>query len=333
MTAAKAGPFDLGTVVVRDALRINPETAEVFIDATGSDPIPHIIHGIPVHLRDIRIYTDRPDFVLNPTSCNPTSTASTLLGSGTNFASEADDQPVTVTTRYQAADCASLPYKPSIQLKLKGGTKRGGNPAFTAILKPRPGDANSKKISVALPHSEFLDQAHIKTICTRVQFKAGAGNGAQCPAASVYGKAKAWTPLLSEPLEGPIFLRSSEHPLPDLVLALHGLVDFTAVGKIDSKDGGIRNTFEAIPDAPITKVEVMFPGGKKSLLENSTNICQGKHNATVEFGAQSGKETEAQVALKPQCKGKARKHNKHKAKKGHRRARVSALGQLGDQAW
>ncbi len=319
VTAAKAGPFDLGTVVVRDALRINPETAEVFIDATGSDPIPHIIHGIPVHLRDIRIYTDRPDFVLNPTSCNQTSTASTVLGSGTDFASEADDQPITVATRYQAADCASLPYKPSIQLKLRGGSKRGGNPALTAILKPRPGDANSKKVSVALPHSEFLDQAHIKTICTRVQFKAGAGNGAQCPAASVYGSAKAWTPLLSEPLEGPIFLRSSEHPLPDLVLALHGLVDFTAVGRIDSVNGGIRNTFEAIPDAPITKVEVMFPGGKKSLLENSTNICAGKHNATVEFGAQSGKEAQAKVALKPQCKGKAHKHKKKAAKKNRGR--------------
>jgi hypothetical protein len=318
ITAAKAGPFDLGTVVVREALRINPETAEVFIDATGSDPIPHIVNGIPVHLRDIRVYTDRPDFVLNPTSCNPTSTASTVLGSGTDFASEADDRPITVATRYQAADCASLPYKPAIQLKLKGGTKRGGNPALTAILRPRPGDANSKKVAVALPHSEFLDQAHIKTICTRVQFKAGAGNGAQCPAASIYGSAKAWTPLLSEPLEGPIFLRSSEHPLPDLVLALHGLVDFTAVGRIDSVNGGIRNTFEAIPDAPISKVEVSFPGGKKSLLENSTNICIGKHNATVEFGAQSGKATEAKVPLQPNCKGKARKHNKQKPAKKNR---------------
>jgi hypothetical protein len=330
ITAAKAGPFDLGTVVVREALRINPETAEVFIDATGSDPIPHIVNGIPVHLRDIRVYTDRPDFVLNPTSCNPTSTASTVLGSGTDFASESDDRPITVATRYQAADCASLPYKPSIQLKLKGGTKRGGNPALTVTLKPKQGDANSKTISVALPHSEFLDQAHIKTICTRVQFKAGAGNGAQCPAASVYGFAKAWTPLLSEPLEGPIFLRSSEHPLPDLVLALHGLVDFTAVGRIDSVNGGIRNTFETVPDAPISKVEVSFPGGKKSLLENSTNLCVGKHNATVEFGAQSGKATEAKVPLQPQCKGKARK-KKQKAK-GARRARASTLAGL-SRAW
>ena len=93
ITAAKVGPFDLGTVVVRQALKINPETAEVFIDATGSDPIPHIIKGIPVHARDIRVYVDRPEFVLNPTSCKRTSTASTVLGSGLDFGSAADDQP------------------------------------------------------------------------------------------------------------------------------------------------------------------------------------------------------------------------------------------------
>jgi len=313
ITAAKAGPFDLGTVVVREALRINPETAEVFVDATGSDPIPHIVNGIPVHLRDVRVYVDRPDFVLNPTSCKPTSTASTILGSGTNFASESDDQPVTVTTRFQAADCASLPYKPAVQLKLKGSTKRSGHPALTAILRPRSGDANSKLVSVALPHSEFLDQGHIKTICTRVQFKAGAGNGSACPAGSIYGHAKAWTPLLDQPLEGPVLLRSNpEHELPDLVLALHGLIDFDAVGRIDSVNGGIRNTFEGVPDAPVTKVEVAFQGGKKGLLENSTDLCKGSHNATAKYSAQSGRAYEAKVPLQPQCKGKGKKQSRPK---------------------
>ena len=304
ITAAKAGPFDLGTVVIREGLEINPETAEVFVDATGSDPIPHIVNGIPVHLRDVRVYVDRSQFVLNPTNCEPTSTASTVLGSGTNFASEADDRPVTVTSRYQAADCASLAYKPRLQLKLKGSTKRGGNPALTAIFRPRAGDANSRKVSIALPHSEFLEQGHIGTVCTRVQFKAGAGNGSQCPAASVYGKAKVWTPLLAEPLEGPIFLRSSEHPLPDLVLALHGLIDFDAVGRIDSVNGGIRNTFETVPDAPIEKVEVSLGGGKKSLLANSVNICARTHNATAKLAGQNGRTYNVQVPLQPQCKGK-----------------------------
>ena len=311
ITAAKAGPFDLGTVVVREALRINPETAEVFVDATGSDPIPHIIQGIPVHLRDIRVYVDRPQFVLNPTSCEPTSTASTLLGSGTDFASEADDNPVTVTTRFQAADCASLGFKPRLALKLKGKTKRSGNPALTAILRPRVGDANATRVSVALPHSEFLDNEHIGTLCTRVQFKEGAGNGAQCPAASVYGHAKAWTPLFSEPLEGPIFLRSngSERELPDLVLALHGLIDFDSVGYIDSVHGGIRNTFAFVPDAPIEKVEVSLFGGKKGLLENSTDICKGQHKATVKMEGHNGRRHNFTAPLQPKCpKKKGKKH-------------------------
>lgn len=322
ITSAVAGPFDLGTVVIREGLEVNPETAEVHVDATGSDPIPHIVNGIPVHLRDVRVYVDKQNFVLNPTNCQPTSTASTVLGSGTDFASEADDRPVTVTSRYQAADCASLNYKPHLQLKLKGSTRRGGNPALTAILRPRPGDANSRRVSIALPHSEFLEQGHIKTICTRVQFKAGAGNGTQCPAASVYGHAKVWTPLLSEPLEGPIFLRSSEHPLPDLVMALHGLIDFDAVGRIDSVNGGIRNTFETVPDAPIEKVEVSLGGGKKSLLANSVNLCVRTKKATVKFGGQNGRNYNVKVPLQPMgCKHK----KKHKRSARHQRPAARAL--------
>ena len=114
ITAAKVGPFDVGTVVIRQALKIDPDTAEVFIDAVGSDPIPHILDGIPVHARDIRVYIDRPNFMLNPTNCERTSTASTVLGSGLDFVSDADDNPVTVTSPFQAADCASLPFKPKL---------------------------------------------------------------------------------------------------------------------------------------------------------------------------------------------------------------------------
>jgi hypothetical protein len=308
ITAAKVGPFDLGTVVVRQALRINPETAEVFVDATGSDPIPHIIQGIPVHARDIRVYVDRPEFVLNPTSCERTSTAATVLGSGLDFGSTADNVPVTVTTPFQAADCASLGFKPRLQLSLKGKTRRGGNPALKAVFRPRMGNANTARISVALPRSEFLDQGHIRTVCTRVQFKAGAGNGTQCPRGAIYGRAKAWTPLLDEPLEGPVFLRSSENPLPDMVLALRGLVDVHAVGRIDSVNGGIRSTFDFVPDAPLTKVVLEMAGGKRSLLENSTNICRGKHNATVKMKGHNGRVRNFQAPLKASC-GKARKQS------------------------
>jgi hypothetical protein len=324
ITAAKVGPFDLGTVVVREALRVNPETGEVFVDATGSDPIPHIIDGITVHARDIRVYVDRPEFTLNPTSCEPTSTASTVLGSGLDFASAADDQPVTVTSPFQAADCASLPFKPKLKLSLEGGTKRGATPAFRAELTQRPGEASIGRAQVTLPHSEFLEQAHIKTICTRTVFAEGTVPGERCPAGSIYGHARAITPILSEPLEGPVYLRSSEHRLPDLVAALHnGEIDIDLDGHIDSVKGGrIRNTFETVPDAPVSKFTLTMQGGSKGLLVNSTNLCQGTHRAIADFTGHNGKVDDFNPAVGAQC-SKARKHHRRhgrRARPHHRRA-------------
>jgi hypothetical protein len=311
ITAAKVGPFDLGTVVVREALKVNPETAEVFIDATGSDPIPHIIQGVPVHARDIRAYVDRPQFVLNPTDCTRTSTASTVLGSGLDFGFEADDQPITVTSPFQAADCASLGFAPKLALSLTGGTKRGDTPSFKAVLTARPGDANIGEAQVTLPHSEFLEQSHIKTICTRVQFKEGTVPGEKCPAASVYGFAKAITPLLDEPLQGPVYLRSSSHNLPDLVAALNsGKINIALAGHIDSVKGGrIRNTFEAVPDAPVSTFTLEMQGGKKGLLVNSINLCKSTKRAISHFTGQNGKVYDTNPVLKAQCgkKGKAKK--------------------------
>jgi hypothetical protein len=312
ITAGRVGPFDIGTVVVRLAFKINPETAEVFLDATGSDPIPHIIKGIPIHLRDIRAYTDRPEFVLNPTGCERTSTASTLLGSGLDFGSEADDRPVTVSTPFQAADCAALGFEPKLSLKLKGGTARGQHPAFSATLRMKgTGESNIKRAQVTLPRSEFLENAHIKTICTRVQFRAE-----QCPAESIYGHASAVTPLLDEPLTGPVFLRSSEHQLPDLVAELkNGEITVDLVGHIDSLNGRIRNTFEAAPDAPVKTFTLTMQGAKKGLLVNSTNLCQGTHKAIAAFTAHNGKEVELHPELQAKC---SKAHKKGKGHKKHR---------------
>jgi hypothetical protein len=315
ITAAKVGPFDLGNVVIRYALRLDPETGEVFIDATGSDPIPHIIKGVTVHAKDIRAYTDRPDFVLNPTSCKRTSTASTLLGSGLDFSSEADDRPVTVATPYQAADCAALPFKPRLSMKLKGGTKRGSHPALTAtLLMNGIGESGIKRAEVVLPKSEFIENAHFNTICTRVVFKQGAHPGEMCPAGSVYGKAVIKTPLLSEPLVGPIFLRSSEHQLPDVVAAVHnGEIDVTLDGHVDSVKGRLRTTFESTPDAPVGSAVISLLGGKKGLFVNSTNLCRATHKVEANFTGQNGKLSETTPVLKPLgCKGSARK--KHRAK-------------------
>ncbi|HEY0318808.1 MAG TPA: hypothetical protein VGC49_11020 [Solirubrobacterales bacterium] len=293
ITSATVGPFDLGTVVVRSAFKVDPETAAVSVDSAGSDPIPHILEGIQLHIRDIRVYMDRPNFTLTPTSCNPFSFDATLTGSGADIANPADDVAARVSNRFQAANCSRLGFKPRLSFKLKGGTHRGDYPALRATLRPRRGDANIAKVAVTLPHSEFLAQEHIRTVCTRVQFAAD-----QCPAASIYGKARAVTPLFDEPLEGPVYLRSSSNPLPDLVAKLNGQIQVNLVGRIDSVNQGIRNTFDVVPDAPVTKFTLSMQGGKKSLLVNSRNLCKAPGHAEVKMFGQNGKKslTRPQVA-------------------------------------
>jgi hypothetical protein len=312
--SATVGPFDLGTVVVRSAIDVNPQTAQVSIDSAGSDPIPHIIDGIPLHLRDIRIYISRQEFTLNPTSCNPFSVSSRLTGSGADFGDSADDTVATATSRYQAANCGSLGFKPALTLRLKGGTKRGAFPALRAEVKARPGDANIAAATVALPPSEFLAQAHIKTVCSRAQFAREA-----CPAGSVYGVARAFTPLLSQPLEGHVYLRSSDNKLPDLVAALRGGGYGLAVdvdGRIDSVRGGLRGTFEGLPDAPITKFVMELYGGKRGLLNNSEDVCTAKRPADAVFTGQTGLTARSKVRLvDSRCGAKGKKHRKAKSKK------------------
>ena len=311
---AVAGPFDVGTVVVRQALQIDPRTARVSADGAHSDPIPHILAGIPLRVRDIRVSVDRSQFTLNPTSCAEEQTAAQIWGGGQNPFSTLDDSPVPRSARFQAAGCRGLGFRPRLALRLKGGTRRGGHPALRAVVRARPGDANIEGAVVRLPRSAFLEQAHIRTICTRVQFAARGGNGAGCPEGSVYGHVTAYTPLLDEPLKGPVYLRSSNHNLPDLVFALHGLVDFEAVGRIDSKHGGIRTTFTKVPDAPISRVILHMQGGRKGLIVNSRSLCAHRSRVSALFSAHNNARRTLHPLLAPSgC------HKHRKRHRGHRR--------------
>jgi hypothetical protein len=299
---AVAGPFDLGTVVSRIAVFLDPVSAEV---RAVSDPLPTILDGVPLDLRSVALRADRPDFSLNPTSCNEKSfggQAISTLG-----------QAVPLFQRFQVGGCKSLPYKPKMSVRLFGPTHRGAHPRLKAVLTAKPGEANTAAVSFTFPKSEFIDQAHFRTICTRVQFAAG-----QCPAGSVYGHVKVLSPLVDYALEGPAYLRSSSHKLPDLVVALHGPpsqpIELDAAGRVDSVNGGLRVRFEEVPDAPFTKLIFDAQGAKKGLFQNSTNICKGTHRATLKLDAQNGKVYDTQPKLVPQCKGKK---NTKKPKKGH----------------
>ena len=314
VTPGIAGPFDLGNVVVRAPLYIDPESAQL---TTRSDPIPTILKGIPLKVRSVAITIDRPGFILNPTSCEVKSaTASITGGSGAT---------ATPSNRFQVGGCADLAFTPKLSLSLKGGTKRSGNPALTAVLNQPAGQAGTGKVSVALPHSEFLDQSHIRTVCTRVQFSAHA-----CPSGAIYGEAEAITPLLDSPLRGPVYLRSSTNKLPDLVVALRGPdsqpIEVTLAGRIDSVNGGIRNSFELVPDAPVSKFVLRMQGGKKGLLVNSTDICLKTNRATVKFEGQNGKLSSSSPPLKGQCGSQRKKHKKNKAHQRRSRSKRLAAG-------
>jgi hypothetical protein len=282
---ALAGPFDLGNVVVRAALEVDPSTAQVTV---LSDPIPTLLDGIPLDLRDLRVALSRPEFTLNPTSCAPMAFA----GSATS----AQGTTAPLSERFQVGSCADLPFKPRLSMRLLGATHRGAHPRLRAVLVGRGGDANIARASVALPHSEFLDQAHIGTVCTRVQFAAE-----KCPVRSIYGFARAFSPLLDQPLAGPVYLRSSNHTLPDLVAHLQGQVTIDLAGRIDSFHGGVRTTFEALPDAPVHRFVLEMNGGRRGLLVNSTDLCHRSHRATVDLDGQNGKASDSSPALRIGC--------------------------------
>jgi hypothetical protein len=188
--SALVGPFDLGVILVRSAIKVDPFTAQVSIDSQASDPIPHIIGGIPLHLRDIRVYISRHEFTLNPTNCDQTVATSILTGSSPPF-TNTKESTASVANRYQVSSCSSLGFKPRLSLKLIGTTKRLGFPALRAVVRERPGDANIGRAAVALPHAEFLAQSHIVTACARRRFQEG-----NCPSGAIYGRARAFTPLL-----------------------------------------------------------------------------------------------------------------------------------------
>jgi len=293
LTPAVAGPFDLGNVVDRAALKVDPETAAI---TAVSDPLPTILHGIPLDLRNVKVAIDRPEFILNPTSCDPMSIDSTIIGAGGASASP--------NSRFQAASCASLAFAPKLAMSVKGKTRRAAYPAFKAVLTPPPGQANIGRAAVSLPPTEYLENAHIRTVCTRVQYAAGPGGGAQCPAGSIYGFAKAWTPLLDRPLEGPVFLRSSDHKLPDLVASLGGQIHIDLDGRIDSPHKRIRTTFEMVPDAPVSRFVLEMQGGKKGLLVNNTELCKARPKGTAVFTGQNGKQVTLHPMMKAECGGK-----------------------------
>jgi hypothetical protein len=296
ITPALAGPYDYGTVVVRVAVNVDSSDAHV---TAISDTIPSIIGGIPLRLRSIQVNLDKPNFVLNPTNCEPMSVGSKGIG----------DQGTTTdfSSYFQAANCATLPFKPQMTMTQKDkGTKRSKNPAYEFRLKTRPGDANIKSLAVTLSKAFAIDQRHLGNICSEAELAKD-----KCAGRQPIGNATTNTPLLDQPLSGPVYAVSGGGGLPRLAFVLNGQVNLIPRAKSSSVDNGaLKTTLPTIPDAPIGDFRLTLLGGKQGYLINTRSLCNKPVVSTVEYTAQNGRKLTQNVKAKAPCGGKAQKKQK-----------------------
>ncbi|HWX98133.1 MAG TPA: hypothetical protein VNZ01_14925 [Solirubrobacteraceae bacterium] len=266
---AVAGPFDLGNVVVRAALFVDPATTAVTVQA---DPLPTILQGVPLNVRDITLSIDRPGFMRNPSSCDPMAiTANAVSLQGT---------VAPLSNRFQVGGCSALPFKPSFKASTAGVTSKLNGASLDVSVSQAPGEGDIKKVDVQLPRVLPSRLSTLQKACTSGQFQA---DPAGCPAGSVVGTATATTPLLNAPLTGPAYLVShGGAAFPDLVLVLQGegvRIDLT--GNTQITNGVTFSHFETVPDAPISSFELKLPQGPYSVLAAIKDLCVPTRMVTV----------------------------------------------------
>jgi hypothetical protein len=302
---AIAGPLNLGTVVVRAAVSVNPTTAALTVT---SEPLPQILQGVPLHIRAVNVTLDREHFIFNPTNCHPMSINATLTS--------ALGASVPVSTRFQATNCRALAFTPKFTVTTSGKTSRANGASLDArITVPKGAQANFAKVKVALPKQLPSRLTTLQKACAAATFES---NPANCPAASVIGVVRASTPVLPVQLTGPVyFVSHGGEAFPSLVVVLQGYgvrVNLTAATFI-SKAGITSSTFNAIPDVPVTSFELYLPEGKYSALAANGNLCTAKLAMPTTFLAQNGTEIHESTPIgvtgctkpKPKAKAKAKK--------------------------
>ena len=306
---AIAGPYDLGTVVVRQSLRVDPATAKV---TAISDPLPTILEDVPLRVQRIDVKVDRPRFALNPTSCTAKRIGSTFRSAGGAIAERA--------VHYQADACRKLRFKPRLSLALTGRKQMttGKHPGVRAVVRQSGfGEAGIERAVVRLPRSLALDPANAQALC---EFEDGteADLESHCPKGSIVGRARAVTPLLDKPLAGDVYFvknvrrsRSGSliRTLPMIVVALRGEIDINLTGKSSTtKDGRLVNTFGQVPDAPIGRFDLRIAGGGNGILAVTRtrrariDVCKSRQVAGVEMSGHNGKRVSSSTRVKTPCK-------------------------------
>jgi hypothetical protein len=300
---AVAGPFNLGTVVVRAAIAVDPNDAHLTVT---SDDLPSILQGIPLRVRKIAVDINRPGFMTNPTSCAPMQVTGQI--NSIEGASSAVSSP------FQVGGCAQLPFNPSMTAKLSGNLKKGGAPGLDVEVKSAAGQSNLKSVALTLP--KVLSIALGGASCSAAQLAANT-----CPAASQVGTATASTPLLSSPLSGPVFLvNPAGGGIPSLFVRLSGSgLTINLPSKTAIKNGALQATFDTVPDVSISSFKLSLKSGTGALLKSNAAVCSSSRLAAATLLGQNGSRSRRAIGVGASC-GKAKKTSS-KARKGNRKSR------------
>jgi hypothetical protein len=297
---AVAGPFNLGDVAVRATVNADPHTAQITIT---SDPLPTILQGIPLDVRAINVVIDRSNFMFNPTSCAPLSSSATIASS--------QGASVSLSSRFQAADCASLAFKPKFSVSTQAHVSHSQGASLHVKVALTAGQANIAKVAVKLPVQLPSRLTTLRLACLAATFEA---NPANCPAGSIVGTAKGITPVLPVPVSGPAYLVShGGQAFPDLVVVLQGDgVRLDLVGNTAISHGITSSTFASVPDAPVSSFELNLPEGPHSVLgpnlpfKAKGSLCSTKlvmpTTITAQNGAQVVQSTKIAVTGCPKAK-------------------------------
>jgi hypothetical protein len=278
--AEKVGPFNLGKIPVMSKITVNETTAQASI---SSDPLPQFVKGVPSQIKQLNVTVDRAGFTFNPTNCGSLEVSGTLTGYGPGGSEGAEH----VSTPYHAANCASLPFKPTVAVSTEADFSRVDGLGMKIVVTSGKGQANIKKTKLVFPSSLPSRLTTIQKACPDAVFEV---NPASCPEGSVIGTGVAHTPVLKTPLTGPAYLVShggAAFPDAEFVLQSEG-IKLVLDGKTNISKGITSSTFAAVPDAPVETFEVTLPRGPHSAFSGFGNLCAKPLNMPTEFGGQNG---------------------------------------------
>ncbi|HLI31665.1 MAG TPA: hypothetical protein VKU89_02840, partial [Solirubrobacteraceae bacterium] len=263
---AIAGPYNLGTVVVRAAVGLNMTNGQLSIT---TDALPQIVGGVPLRIRSVKIEINRSGFLVNPTSCGAASVSGQTTSSGGQGAAIADALTV--------EGCSGLAFAPTFALT--SSTSRRDWPSTLGIALHLPaGNAALKQTVITLPPGLSLNPPAASGIegCATEALGLGSESPITCPAASEIGTVAITSPLLPGALSGKLYVGAPLNADPEsgeeyrLFLAAKSAtynISLRLIGKLiaNRETGQLRAVFEGLPPLPFSEMTLQVNGGKQPL--------------------------------------------------------------------